>query len=778
MRTFHILSGASALLLTAGTLAAGCISNTATPSSFDGGFSLDGGSQDATPPVGDATTDSPAVDATVDAGADASPPGDAGTNPSFSTATVDFGLVNCGSAGSNTTYSFTNTLDIAVTYSASVTGSSLFSIVGSNSGSVAPGQTGSLTLGVGTIPATSTAGTALTATLAITTNIPGFTSVSVPLKVTPQGGSISVTPSPAAFGGVQIAYPGAPIPVTIANVGNAPVTLTFAAPTEPDGGAENDFVLTYPGSPSSVTLAAGASLGDAGVSFKPSVPGAASASAAIQTTSVLCASASGIDMTGTGTTAQISMGPDPLNFGLVPCGTTAGGLAVTITNSSPNAVSFGASLGLGGSSPFTIDTVDGGVVPGASGDAGTTIINVTPKKIVPPASVAPGAFNDTLVVSPNAPFVNPTTIHLQESAQGAILVVSEDDAGTGFGTVVNTTGTLPFTVTNVGNVDAPLQVMVSGAGFDAGVSPTTATADGGTSNGVATFTPTTNGDASGTVTVTTTAVMCAAPPALMSYNATGEVPVAGFKGPVNLSAICAAGAGTSGSLFVTNSGNAPLVFSGVHSQNGSFTVVSAAPIPANSTGPITIQANPVLQNTTPGGQSITDALVFTTNEPGNPTYSSVTVSTAVDGANLSYSVLSPATDAGVDGIGFGLSNTGGSCITGSFTVLNSGTLDATLVGNSYPVLADDQGDATGFQFGGTFSPTAATVLKAGGGTATDSVSLGFCTNKAPCDLTALESWVSSSPSTDGGAAGTAGVCIPLPPLNIFFDQNNCDSCCG
>ena len=113
---------------------------------------------------------------------------DATASGMLSISPIDFGMVPCGSAPTAKTFSFQNTGSVPVTWSASA--NSIFTIQGPSSGSADPGGTGSLTVGASTVPTTSDPGVPVTGTLTVTTNIPGYSSVPVPLTLTPQGGSL------------------------------------------------------------------------------------------------------------------------------------------------------------------------------------------------------------------------------------------------------------------------------------------------------------------------------------------------------------------------------------------------------------------------------------------------------------------------------------------------------------------------------------------------------------------------------------------------------------
>lgn len=636
-----------------GAAVASCNFGTSSTLGGDAGEGADGTftAPESGPQHEAALGDTHETEAGPDATTDGAPPG------LFPTATVDFGPTDCGSAPANKTYSFTNTTPAAITYSASVGTSTAFGIQGTAAGTVAPGATGTITLTASSVPATSTAGAAITGTLTVTTDVPGFASVDVPLQVTPRGGSLTLSPDPAGFGQVQLTVQAPDMPLTLTNVGNAPVTVAIGAASAPD------FAVAYTGGPAGVTVAPGGTLAGAVARFKPTAVGPETATAAIQTTGVMCAStATSVSMTGTGTTAQVTVGPDPIPFGTVPCGTTSTAAgAATITNGYGFAVNYTAALGKGGASPFTLASSSGSVPANSQAS-----IALTPKPIPVPASVAAGAFDDTLTVTTDAPGVPPATVNVTESASGAILAVSMPNAA--FGNVgVSSIASLPFTVTNTGNVAAPLTLAISGPCFGGSFSgSSTAAAGGGTAPGNALCIPTAVGSFQGSLGVTTTAALCAAAPAAIKLTATGVAPTASFSatGP-SMAVTCGGAASGVQNVTITNTGTSALTFSNVKSVKGSFTVVSVpASIAPGTSGNIVVQvAAPVIGTTLAG--TTADTLSFTTNEVGSPTHT-VSVSVTVNGANLAWNGAS--------------SFTFNTCPTTSpYTIENTGNLDATKV---------------------------------------------------------------------------------------------------
>jgi len=621
-------------------LAAGCDFGSSTPPPGDAGESTDGtfvvpetgphdgaAAHDATTDAGSGDGDAAVTDA--DGAVEAAPPGDAAPDGpptgQFPTSTVDFGATDCATAPANQTYAFTNSGPVAITWSASVGTGTPFAIVGSAQGTVAPGQKGSITLSASAVPATTTAGATISGALTLTTDVPGFATVTVPLQVTARGGTLTLSPASAGFGQVQLSVQAQDIPLTITNTGNASVGVTVGAATDPE------FAIAYTGAPAAQTVASGATLAGAAARFKPTTAGALSASAPITTTGAICGtSVTSIPMTGTGTTAPVTAGPDPIDFGPVPCGKTGVTKGLDITNGYSFGITYSAQLALGASSPFTIPTPTGSVAAGAQ-----ATVPVTPKPIPAISSTALDAISDTLTVTTSAPNSQPISLTVHETAQGAVLAVSMPT--TGFGQVqANSSGSLPFTVTNSGNLAAPLTLTPGGAGFGAAfVGTSTAAANNGQAKGNATFSPTALGGANGSVTVGTNVVQCGTPPAAVALTATGTGPIAGVPttGP-SMTVTCGGAASGQQNIAIANNGTAQLVISAAVSNLKSFSVVSVpASIAPGTSGNIVVEvAAPVLGTTLAGVTN--DTLQITTNELAGTNTHSVPVTVTVNGANL------------------------------------------------------------------------------------------------------------------------------------------------
>ena len=472
-------------------------------------------------------------------------------------------------------------------------------------------------------------------------------------------------------------------------------------------------------------------------------------------------------MTGTGTSAQVTVGPTPLQFGLVPCGDAGGPLQVTITNSSPGAVGFTASLGLGAASPFTLDVTDGGTVPGLNGTPGTATITVTPKPIPVPASVDAGAFNDTLVVTPTALRRGDDDPASRVGGRG------HPPAGRGRRRSVwdgrSPEGSLVVTVVNSGNLPATVNLDPNPGVVDGGTFSGTqvvAAADGGSVTGSIEYQPTASGPATSSLVVTTTAPVCAPLPAPTPLTATGALSVATFfTKPLGLSSTCGGGAGTQTALVIQTTGAGPLQIESASSALGTFTIVSALPmtIAPGDTGSLFIAGAAVGQGTA-GGTFTKDTLSFTTNEVSTQTEPrTVEVDATLNGANLSYVGLTGNT----------LARTG--CNDTTFSVTNTGNMPAVVVGSGgYPTDGP-------FSFSGTFSATGAPVINPGD-MVSDNLEANLCQLTKPCSLSAAPQTFVTSSSADAGGPG-AGICIPLPPLNVSLNlpisSESCQQqCCG
>jgi hypothetical protein len=322
--------------------------------------------------------------------------------------------------------------------------------------------------------------------------------------------------------------------------------------------------------------------------------------------------------------------------------------------------------------------------------------------------------------------------------------------------------TLPLSITNVGN--APVTLTFSAATqADGGADPefgltyagapdaATIAQDGGAlAHAVATFAPEGLGASAASIAIQTSDPLCGGATSIaMTATAVGT-PQASFPTTtIPVSAVGGGGPTTQGSLTITNNGTAPLTLSAVASKNATFTIVSSptAPIAPKGTGTIVIQAASIGQGTA-GGSSLPDDLTFSTNEPSTPSYM-VPVAVAVNGANLAF-----------QGLTTNVLTTSGECSETSYTVSNTGNMDAVVVADAttgYPSISDTNGDANVFQFEGTFSSP--TTVAANGKTGDEVIfGVGTCEKEISCvNVTGTQTFsTSGTSSADAGAPDAGG----------------------
>jgi hypothetical protein len=354
-----------------------------------------------------------------------------------------------------------------------------------------------------------------------------------------------------------------------------------------------------------------------------------SATSAVKVTGTLCGSVSPLNFSGTGTTASITVGPSPLDFGTVSCGAPAPkSQPVTVANGGTTSVTYTATLGKGGASPFKLDAPTGTIAAGSK-----AVINVSPNPIALPASVTANAYGDTLTVTSNAPGVAPATVTLLQSASGAIIAVNMPT--TDFGLVpINTAASLPFTVVNTGNVDATVSVGTVGSLWSSSLTGNKATANGGTVPGTVGFkTPDTSASQT-TLTATTTAPLCATI-APVNVTAQGEAPLANVTGaPFAVQNTCGVNNGSTATLTIANTGQTPLTLSNVNTNSPRLVLVSSVTnIPPGESGQIVVRARNPVGGTDFAAQPYNVGINFTTNEVGSPTHT-ILGTVTFHGANL------------------------------------------------------------------------------------------------------------------------------------------------
>jgi hypothetical protein len=424
----------------------------------------------------------------------------------YSPAALDFGAVNCGTSGAPQVITFTNpgNQDYTVTAVLGRDAGVTFDVALSPATGLVAANGGTLTITVTPrpIPQSSAVTPNLYGdVLTVTTDVPGDTPRDIPLRMTARGSIFAISTNSLNFGSVPRGAT-ATSQFTLSNTGNAPGALVFT-----------------PGQPAIFSLPANALVNGNSVAsqvgtFTPAMAAGYSDTATIAPASntALCQPLpfTTMSLSGAGTNANVlTVSAASLNFGLVPCGTTAAAQTVTVTNTSGQTLTMTYTLAGGTSSPYTV----AGPATLAAGAMGT--VTVTPRMVPTSASTAPDAFADTLAIrGAGGPVDETQTVQLHETAQGAVLFLNPTSLS--FTATLGASQTRAFTVNNSGNLAAPYTLAVGGANpGNFAVSPTSASvAGGGSASHNATYTsPPLGGSRSATVSLSTTATLCAPAPA-------------------------------------------------------------------------------------------------------------------------------------------------------------------------------------------------------------------------------------------------------------------------
>ncbi len=667
------------------------------------------------------------------------------------TSSVDFGLVDCGSAAAEKAVTIKNAGGEPLHWSALIDGgNNAFSLSGVQSGTLNGGDSATIVVRAAAVAASAHAGTESTAVLRIDSN-DAKPRTDMPIKLTATGAELSLVPGAIDFGLYPVGASAPEVPLTLTNNGNKAVTIGFAQPSD------SQFSLTWAGAPTALALNAKATAVGLMGKFKPSTTSPSSSFAAMAFTGAICGdSPKQIAMKGQGSNGMVGVTPAGVDFGQVDCGTSTTAKKVTVSNTGNGPFTFDAKLDAAGSNYFTISPATGSVAPG-----GTTDVTITPKAIPSAAPVTPNAFGGSLSVSTSAIGDAPHTVSLTQTAHGAIITANPTSVN--FSSVpVSTTQTAGVTLTNSGNAAANVTIAASGTGFS--VSPATASLTAGdTLQATATFAPTAAGPATGALSLAATGtVLCAPMPADVALSGSGT------SGSVSLSAQsfdfgatnCGASA-TAKTLTLQNPGNAGYTWTAALAKGTSSPYAlskASGTVAAAGSDALTITPSAIPQ-VSPVPGSYGDVLTITTNVPGDAPHA-LTITQSAQGAILKFS---PTTAIAFGQVGLG------STSAASFSVVNEGSLAAS------PVLTSSAGTVTlspsSFSLAaGATGAVVATFKPTASGTVTGSVAVSSGGTLCAAMPTAL---------TFGGE-GTLGSATVSPAAISFGDSGyaNCGTQAG
>jgi hypothetical protein len=447
-------------------------------------------------------------------------------------ASISFGSVIDGASASlPVTLTNTGTANVAIS-SHSITGTG-FTLTGwSAPASLTPGQTTSFT--VTFAPATSGS---TTGSVSINSNAPGSPlAINLTGSGTATQATMTLNPSPVAFGSVSVGGSLSQT-VTVTNTGNRTLNITAATIS----GSGFTTSLTAPKS-----VNAGASTTFT-VTFAPTTVGSATGS--IQIVSNAPGSPVTLSLSGTGLQSQVAASPSSVAFSNVTVGSNSS-QPITLQNNGNATLTFSkvtvAGTGMSITGLTTLSTIAAG---------GNLVFNAV---FTPTAA---GAVSGTVQLTTNGT-PSPLTINLNGTGVATQSTMTINPSPVAFGNVnVGSSSNQTVTVTNSGNGMLNITAAtISGTGFTTSLTAPTSINAGASTQFTVRYAPTTEGSATGSISVTSNA---SATPATISLSGTGlQAQVAASPASASFSNVIV-GNSNSQQITLHNNGNMTLTFSNV-----------------------------------------------------------------------------------------------------------------------------------------------------------------------------------------------------------------------
>jgi hypothetical protein len=472
----------------------------------------------------------------------------------------------------------------------------------------------------------------------------------VPLSGTGVGApAVLLSATSLTFGSVALGTSSAAQIVTVTNTGTANLTVASVVATAPFA-QQLTNTCTSPVAPQGICTVS--------VVFTPTVAGSAVGSVTLTDNAPAASSTQTISLSGTGVAAPIAtLAPTSVTFATSQVvGTTSASQTVTLTNSGTASLTISA---IATSGPFGIaaaGTSCSPAIPVAVNGSCTVAVNFTPTD----AGSLFGAL--TVTDNNNGAASSAQVVPLSGTGVGAPAVSLS--AGTlSFGTqIVNSTsaaqtvtltnsGTAPLTLTSITPTAPFAQTNTCGASLPAG----------GICSITVTFTPTTAGNASGSVTLVDNAGNS---PQVISLNGVGSTAPIATLSPATVTFTTSQAVGTTSAaqtVTLANTGSAPLIISGiVASANFGTTNNCGASIAAPGSCAISVTFTPTSAGNLYGTLTVTD------NNSGTPASTQVV---ALAGTGVGSPVVSPSATS----LAFGNQSLGVATAPQFLTVTNTGT---------------------------------------------------------------------------------------------------------
>jgi hypothetical protein len=422
--------------------------------------------------------------------------------------------------------------------------------------------------------------------------------------------TLSANPGTVNFSNVLVGNTNAQT-VSLTNSGTAAVTISLVNTTGTG--------FSVSGVTAGQQIAAGASASFT-ATFAPTSAGAASGSVTISSNAT--DSAVSVAFSGTGTQGSLAANPSSVNFGSVLVGSNKP-VSVTLSNpgSAPVSVTAASITGTG----FTL----AGLAAQTLNPGQTSSFTVT----FTPGSA--GSASGTVSITSNAPG-SPLRVDLSGSGTATAAQMSINPPALAFNSVaVGSSTTQTVTVNNTGNAALNITAAgISGSGYTTNLSAPVTIGAGAMSTFTVTYAPTSEGSASGSVSLTSNAP---GSPATIGLSGTGlQAQPAANPTTASFSSV-AVGSSNSQPITLRNNGNTTLTISQVTVTGSGFSVTgisTSTTIGAGASGTFNAVFTPT------SGGSVNGSVVLTTN--GAPSQLTITLSGTGAATTQSLS-FSPAT---------------------------------------------------------------------------------------------------------------------------------------
>jgi hypothetical protein len=478
--------------------------------------------------------------------------------------------------------------------------------------------------------------------------------------------SLVATPGSVSFGNVTLGSSGSQV-VTLTNSGATAIAISqgTASGTEFSISGLNPTTLN-PGQTTSFTA-----------KFAPTATG--SATGAVTITSNASNPTLTVDLVGVGTQPHLSANPSAVSFGSLAVGNSAL-ISVTLSNTGTGSVAI--SSGSASGSGFSMSGLSAATL--SAGQSTSFTVKFAP--------TAAGAATGNVSIASSAPG-SPLAIPLSGTATQAQPGLAINPTNIPFGNIaVGSTSSQNVTLTNTGNAVVNVTgATASGTGFGLSGLSAQSINPGASVTFSATFTPTTAGNATGTIAVSSNSPNSPATITLSGTGAQGQLsasPTSANLGTVSI------GSSNSQTITLSNTGSAALSLSQANVIGTGFSISGMTGLPMTINAGANKTFNVVFAPTTSG--SATGTVQLVSNAPNSPvsialsgTGQTATQTLSANPSSLNFSNVNDGSSASLN---VTLTNTGNSNVTISGAIASgagfsaSGVASTTLAPNQTATL--------------------------------------------------------------------------------------------